>query len=170
MPKPQKKFDLIKHLSADHKLVLKGLRRLENYLENYQTRSNLEKAKNLLDTMKEEMNTHFRKEEEIIFPVLNRHFERALKKIDKDIRPKGGPVNVMFLEHKSMRMIIQNLERAIENEKNNEISGPITQFGALVRSHIFREENVLYVVADAKLKEKTKAKIAKRLLMLSKKT
>jgi len=170
MPKPKKEFDLIKHLSADHKLVLKGLRRLENYLENYQTGSNLKKAKYLLDTMKEEMNSHFRKEEEIIFPVLNRHFERALKKIDKDIRPKGGPVNVMLLEHKSMRMMIQNLERAIENEKNNEISGSITQFGALVRSHIFREENVLYVVADAKLKEKIKAKIAKRLFMLSKKT
>jgi len=90
--------------------------------------------------------------------------------MDKDVRPEGGPVNVMLLEHKSMRMMLQNLEQAMKNQESGEISRIVTQFGTLLRSHIFREENVLYVVADAKLKEGEKAKIVKRLLILSKKT
>jgi len=164
-----KGFSLIDNLNHDHMLVLKSLRKLENRLNKPQRSGELKKATEFLNEIKGEMNIHFQKEEEILFPALNQHFEKALKKMDKPIRPEGGPVNVMFLEHKSMRMIIQNLEHAIKNAEGNEISAFIAQFGALLRSHIFREENVLYIVADAKLKEKEKMKIAKRFQILSKK-
>ncbi len=165
----KKELDLIEHFSADHKLILKNLKKLQDYLDSLSEDSNLEKATELLDTMKKDMKIHFKKEEEILFPALNRHFERALKKMGTDIRPKGGPVNVMLLEHKSLWMIIQNLEQSIKNEANKEITSFMTQLAALLRSHIFREENVLYVVADAKIKEKEKAKISARLRKLSKK-
>jgi len=169
MPRNEKKrLDLIEHFSVDHKLVLKELRRLESILEETSEGSDLKKTGKLMNTIKEEMNIHFRKEEEILFPVLNRYFERAIKKIGGNIRPEG-PVKVMSLEHKALRTIIQNLEKALKNETRNEISGILTQFANLLRSHIFREENVLYIVADAKLKEEEKAKIAERILNLSKK-
>ena len=95
----KKELDLIEHFSADHKLILKNLKKLQDYLDSLSEDSNLEKATELLDTMKKDMKIHFKKEEEILFPALNRHLERALKKMGTDIRPEGGPVNVMLLEH-----------------------------------------------------------------------
>jgi len=109
------------------------------------------------------MNRHFLKEEETFFPVLNRHFERAIKKIGGDIRPAGGPVNVMLLEHKVMRTVIQNLEQTLKDGKKDEISRNLAQLASLIRSHIFREENILHVVAEVKLKREEKVKIAEKL-------
>src|SRR3972149_10246042 len=113
--KEKKELDLTGHSSADHKLVLRSLKKLQDYLDNLSEGSNLDKAKELLGTMKKDMKIHFQKEEEILFPALNRHFERALKKMGTEIRPEGGPVNVMLLEHKALRTIMQNLEKATRN-------------------------------------------------------
>ena len=168
--KRTQELNLSQNLNRDHKLVLKSLRKLENCLAKAPKNSKLKQAVELLKEIKEEMNDHFQKEEEILFPSLNRHFERALAKMGAEIRPEGGPVNVMLLEHKALRTIMQNLEKATRNGSAKEISSFMTQFAALLRSHVFREENVLYVVAEAKIKKREKAKIMARLRNLPKKT
>lgn len=151
---------ITKLFNPDHRRVLKQLTQLENTIKNTKYETRIETATSLLTAIKQEMSNHFHNEEEILFPVLNRYFKKALKKIGGNIRPES-PVKVMLLEHKALRIITQNLEAALEGQKMDEASTNVTKFTSLIRSHIFREENVLYVVADARLTEKEKTKIAK---------
>lgn len=87
---------------------------------------------------------HHGKEENIFFPLLE---ARGMPKA-------GGPIGVMFHEHEQGRILIRRMKESSEAYASGaEGTGKAwaqaaEEYGALLRSHIFKENNVLFPMAE----------------------
>lgn len=87
---------------------------------------------------------HHGKEEDFLFPKL----------IEKGIPKENGPVAVMLFEHEAGRKYIKSLAEAFEKYKAGDKSAIVsikenmTGYINLLRSHISKENNVLFNMAD----------------------
>ena len=83
---------------------------------------------------------HHHKEEEALFPLLVR---RGLPK-------EGGPVSVMLAEHEQGRRLIREMEAATAEIPINSqrFVAAAEQYAALLRQHIWKENNVLFPMAE----------------------
>ncbi len=101
---------------------------------------------------------HHGKEEANLFPRLE---ERGVPK-------EGGPLGMMLHEHDLGRGFIQAIEDAIEGyERNNEgaaqvIAENVGGYTQLLNEHIWKEENVLFQMADQVLSEDDQLDLAER--------
>ena len=93
---------------------------------------------------------HHGKEEDILFPELVKH----------GIPNEGGPVGVMLNEHVMGREYIKALADAVEELKAGNMHAATSFVDAargyvqLLRTHIEKENNVLFMMADKVLDEK----------------
>jgi len=99
---------------------------------------------------------HHGKEEDILFPDL----------VDHGLPKEGGPISVMLHEHQLGRDNIKSLSRAFDEFKGgnklaitNIISGS-RSYVELLRNHIEKENNILFMMADRVLDEKEQSKIS----------
>jgi len=140
-------------LTTDHKESLQRLKVLRLYLGkiNLNIETPVEKKRNILSQTKDyygELNSHIRKEEEVLFPVLEKN------------GMKEHPQNLVE-EHKKFRevlsKIIEILEDAVLNnaessiDKVNELK---EEFISKISNHIFRETYIFYPAALEFIKEK----------------
>ncbi len=101
---------------------------------------------------------HHGKEEDNLFPRLE---ERGVPK-------EGGPLGMMLHEHDLGRGFIQSIDDAIEAyEGGDEASGRVIaenigSFTRLLAEHIWKEENVLFQMADQVLSEDDQQDLAER--------
>ncbi len=99
---------------------------------------------------------HHGKEEDLLFPAM----EKA------GIPNEGGPIGMMLQEHNLGRKYVKNFSDAIDEYKKgdpkaaNKIVKSTSGYIALLRDHMDKEDNILYMIADAHLS----AKIQKELL------
>jgi len=99
---------------------------------------------------------HHGKEEDILFPELVRH----------GIADEGGPVGVMLHEHILGRNHIKELSGAFEEFKNgnkkaaSDIIRSSMNYVQLLRNHIEKENNILFMMADKVLNEAEQSEIA----------
>jgi hemerythrin-like domain-containing protein len=90
---------------------------------------------------------HHGKEEDLLFPQLEK----------KGMPRTGGPVGVMLAEHDQGRQLIQQMAKATEAYPNQPATaGPAWTQAArgyvdLLRAHIAKEDNVLFVMAERML-------------------
>lgn len=93
---------------------------------------------------------HHGKEEDLLFPALI-----------KAGMPKDGPVAVMLMEHQMGRNYIKAIADAyfvfVKGDKNSTtaIIQNTMAYISLLRNHIEKENNILFVMADNALSEKT---------------
>lgn len=98
---------------------------------------------------------HHGKEEEILFPAL----------IKQGMSKEEGPIAVMLYEHQLGRSHIKDLSMAFEEYKKgnkqaiNAIISSSRTYIELLRNHIEKENNVLFVMADRILNETEQSKI-----------
>lgn len=95
-------------------------------------------AQALVDAMLE----HFRVEEEQLFPQLAEIFRVA-----------ANPIEVMCSEHAQMRTLFQDLTAAVEACDKAACTGILETLHFLVQQHNYKEETVLYPMADGALRE-----------------
>jgi hemerythrin-like domain-containing protein len=83
---------------------------------------------------------HHHKEEEALFPLLVR---RGLPK-------EGGPVGVMLSEHELGRELIREMEAALDETPlaSNQFADAASQYISLLHQHIWKENNVLFQMAE----------------------
>jgi hemerythrin-like domain-containing protein len=82
---------------------------------------------------------HHSKEEDILFPALTR----------AGLPLEGGPVGVMLGEHVQGREYIQAMENAAEGSPDYAgFAKSARQYAELLRQHIQKENNVLFVMAE----------------------
>jgi hemerythrin-like domain-containing protein len=99
---------------------------------------------------------HHGKEENILFPLLE---ARGLPKA-------GGPLGVMLNEHEQGRALVREMRQAAEAfAAGAEGSGvrwaqSLDQYAALLRSHIDKENMVLFPMAERMLSENELARVA----------
>ncbi len=99
---------------------------------------------------------HHGKEEEMLFPILEK----------KGVPGTGGPLGVMLAEHQLGRAL---LERMAEAADAYESGGPeaghcwsraVRAYAVLLRGHIFKENEVLFVMAEGLLTDAEQALLA----------
>ncbi len=88
---------------------------------------------------------HHAKEEDVLFPAL----EQA------GIPREGGPVGVMLHEHARGRAFVKGLGEAVMTYRSSGDAHGVVEnarsYADLLRQHIYKEDNVLYMMADQRL-------------------
>jgi hemerythrin-like domain-containing protein len=138
------------HLIHEHESVLKMIEILEAIAQKLDKGeslwiSDLEAALDFSRVFVDKC--HHGKEENILFPKL----------VEIGIPNEGGPVGMMLHEHVIGRGFIAGFAAGTEKYKSGdmqaaaEITKNIRGYGELLTSHIFKENNILYKMADMHL-------------------
>jgi len=137
-------------LSHEHQAILLAIRILEKMSERLETGAkldpaHLEKAVDFIKVFADKC--HHGKEEDLLFPAM----EKA------GIPRTGGPVGVMLHEHAEGRNYVKGMAEAIPGIKKGDKAAArrfaenARNYGALLSQHIFKEDHILYAMADARL-------------------
>lgn len=138
-------------LSADHRVVLKQLKRLEKGLDKIDSdkgaRANIIEA---ADFIKRVVKRHFLKEEEILFPLLGKMPGMG-----------DGPLKMLYLEHEVFKSNNEKFQELVERLRNKEdvvaFKDDIVERGRAViivlREHIDKEDQILFPMAERFLGE-----------------
>ncbi len=132
-------------LRKEHDKVLKILDSLESNLNE----KDIRQSKNNINTLQEEFNKHsLNKEEKVLFPEIEKFMPRD-----------GGPTGMMIIEH-------EDLTESIEMFKDEEDINKLIEIGDhiinLLREHINKENNMLFMMAEMHLNDKQKEIILKK--------
>jgi hemerythrin-like domain-containing protein len=84
---------------------------------------------------------HHGKEEDLLFPALAR----------MGMPTDGGPIGVMLAEHTQGRAAIRGMADAIEQQYPGDFAAFARQYIALLREHINKENNILFMLAERML-------------------
>lgn len=137
-------------LSADHKRVLESLKVMEQAIRDLKSPDIKKTLSDLKDFLKNEIEIHFRKEEEALFP-----------EIEKFIPREGGPVGMMLMEHEDLNRykdsLIKGIDLFLGDENSAKAPALIKENGTsyinLLREHIYKEDNMLFMMADMHLED-----------------
>lgn len=124
---------LTETLRQEHRTVLEHLNRLEIALVESAERG----VRAELTFLETGLVLHRRKEEEVLFPELDRRFGAECP-----------PVRCMLDEHSEERRLLRELNRALEAHDRAEILRSGNAILHHLRNHIWKEENVLFPMAE----------------------
>ncbi len=147
-------------LRAEHEGIVLILDVLEKISENITSGEavQMEHIKQILDFLQVFVDKcHHGKEEDILFPALE----------EAGVPNVGGPIGVMLSEHDRGRKFIGDMNTLIRSHEagNTEalliFTTPALQYMDLLRSHIWKENSVLFPMADEKLSEAKQEEISR---------
>ena len=96
---------------------------------------------------------HHGKEENYLFKEL----------VNKGVPNEGGPVGAMLQEHAKGREYIAQMGRSLDNKDINGFNNAAVQYRDLLRQHIEKENNVLFMMARAGARFRTSSRIGRLL-------
>ena len=146
-------------LKEEHQSVLQKLDALEDVINRLDERDEISsELKELAFFFGTEFWVHFSKEEEALFPEIEKFMPR-----------ESGPLGIMLMEHETLRNTNTKLQRAVNdyfsNSESAEPKGKIAEFGAhfigTLRDHIDKEDNILFMMADMHLDQTQIDKVIK---------
>ena len=131
------------NLEDDHTYIL----RLIDVMERMTTRAapnidDLEEAVDLIRNYADGL--HHAKEENLLFPLLG----------ERGFSSTQGPVGVMLQEHRAGREFVKGISENIQLLKEGDLSAlnmvfaNIHGYGELLQNHIYKENNMLFRMAD----------------------
>ena len=91
-------------------------------------------------TFVEDLEAHFRAEEEVLFPA----YESSTGMI-------GGPTQVMRMEHEQMRGLVRQMKEGLAARDGSAFGGSAETLLILMQQHNMKEENMLYPMCDQAL-------------------
>jgi iron-sulfur cluster repair protein YtfE (RIC family) len=89
------------------------------------------------------MDRHFALEEDIVFPALARVFLVA-----------ENPIEIMRSEHAQMRQLLAELGEAVDAHEKDAFLAILETLHFLVQQHNYKEEGIIYPMADGALPER----------------
>jgi len=132
-------------LREEHNKVLRVLDMLEENLYEKDMRASTENIK----ALEREFDVHsLSKEEKALFP-----------EIEKFIPREGGPTGMMIIEHKDLVTSIKEFKEAIKEKDLSKMDKIGSHIISLLRQHIDKENNILFMIADMHLSDKQKKTI-----------
>jgi hemerythrin-like domain-containing protein len=83
--------------------------------------------------------SHHRKEEDVLFPLLE----------ERGIPRESGPIGCMLNEHEVGRDCVRRMEASIASRPRDNAAyvAAVKEYVALLRQHIFKENNILFQMA-----------------------
>ncbi|MCU4163840.1 hemerythrin domain-containing protein [Carboxylicivirga caseinilyticus] len=133
-------------LSDEHQIILKVIDAV------YSECAELEKGKALdigffqktIDFIKNYADKfHHAKEEDILFKAMLENVEHL----------HCNPISVMLHEHDEDRTFVKGIEEGISENNRSKIIDNTLGYGMLLRDHIYKEDNVLYPMAEEALSD-----------------
>lgn len=149
----------IKILSNEHKNILKMIDILLKECQEIELGKKVNKDffKKGIDFVKIYVDKfHHSKEEDILFIELCKN----------ETQMHCNPVQQMLYEHNLGRDFIKNLEKSLEKNNKNKIIENTKGYCQLLQEHIFKEDNILYPMAENILNSKIKKDIVNKFLKL----
>jgi hemerythrin-like domain-containing protein len=139
-------------LSEEHQIILKALRVLLLECEKMESGKALDRLyfEKVVDFIKNYADTfHHAKEEDILFKAMleNLHGMHC------------NPIPVMLNEHEAGRNFVLGLEQGLRNNATLQILENARGYCYLLQSHIYKEDNVLYPMAEQALNNEQKERI-----------
>lgn len=146
MTSAKKPTDILKE---EHENVLRKLDDLEKVIGHLNKREEITTPlRELASFFETDFWTHFAKEEEALFPELEKFIPR-----------ESGPIGIMLAEHDDLRNTNAEIQRAaheyLDGSNNLETRAVLqnhgTHFITVLRNHINKENNILFMMADMHL-------------------
>ena len=106
-------------------------------LESVIDSGDFENAKKVFEEFRNDMLTHFKQEETVMFAEFN--------------SCSGGgcnPTSVMLAEHDQMRITMDQIKTALENGDKNRALGLCENLLFIMQQHNMKEEQIMYNLAD----------------------
>lgn len=139
-------------LVKDHDEIQKGLKILEAVCDKVEAGASVDTGdmRRMVDFIQNYADRgHHSKEEKILF----------VKMKDAGIPTDGGPVGVMLTEHDLGRNFVKGMIKALDGidagaaKDSTDFVKNARGFASLLTEHIFKENNILYPMADSHLSE-----------------
>jgi len=152
-------------LKDEHQAVLKKLAAFEKIIGRLDKREDLAELKELAAFFQTEFWGHFDKEEQALFPEFD------------SFMPHGaGPIAVMLEEHRVLRDTNEVMQEAIgrylagtnDQATLKTITDNVSHFIGFLRSHINKEDGILFAMADMHLDQRQNDKVARLFLEMDK--
>ncbi|MBT3309344.1 MAG: hemerythrin domain-containing protein [Gammaproteobacteria bacterium] len=106
-------------------------------LENAASTGDWETAESAWKRFNQSMLDHFDNEESLLFPA----FESMTGNTQ-------GPTQMMRMEHKQMRSLLEGLQQAVENHYTEQVLGVADTIMLMIQQHNMKEEQILYPMID----------------------
>jgi hemerythrin-like domain-containing protein len=147
----------VERLKAEHELIERGLTLLEKAVARLEAGQPLpegfpEWAPRFFQQFADQC--HHAKEEDVFFPVLKQ----------RGIPEQGGPIGVMLHEHGLGRDCVGRMREASQAQPFDArtFADAARQYIPLLRQHIFKENNVLFRIAEQVMSEADDADVTGR--------
>ncbi|WP_262966734.1 hemerythrin domain-containing protein [Methylobacter psychrophilus] len=144
------------NLMKEHQLILKYIGLMERYAESALNEFNsfilFEKANDFIvfiDDFADDF--HHAKEEDILFRYLD----------VPGVLTHCNPVPQMLLEHNKAREFVSNMKNSLRTKTLNELVVNMSQYASLLKEHIYKEDNILYPMAERGLSDEAKLSLLK---------
>jgi hemerythrin-like domain-containing protein len=152
-------------LVAEHRSVETVLEQLEGLIDDFLTNAEVPDAAkqalgNISDYLARDLVLHIQKEDRGLFPVLERYLPR-----------EQGPIAVMLHEHREITQAHLDLRKGITELEQHPSTGGIAAAQIRdhgrwlireLRAHLFKEENILFPFAEARLSEEEDQEVVKK--------
>ncbi len=148
-------------LKSEHRGIERMLEWLQQEAERLEAGrpANVETLEKAVDFLRNFADAcHHTKEEKELFPAL----ERA------GVPAEGGPIAVMLADHNEGRGYIRSMAQALEayrqgdREAGATLAASVRGYVELLTSHIWKEDNILFAMADQVLPPATQAELIAR--------
>jgi len=151
MPNEQNNPSASQVLKAEHEVILRVLGVLNKLVDRFNNGQGFEaeafgKCVEFFRLFADAC--HHGKEEDLLFPKLE----------SRGIPRNGGPIGVMLHEHKLGREIVKRMAAALEAPRSDKQAQvrcvqAAREFMALLSQHIYKEDNILFVMGDRVMTE-----------------
>ena len=134
-------------LSEEHKNILKVIHSLNKKCQDLENNKDLDKdffnqAVDFIQNYADKF--HHAKEEDILFKTINENEECM----------HCNPVEQMLHEHDLGRDFVKGAKQGLEENDIKKILENFTGYASLLKDHIFKEDNILYPMADQAISQK----------------
>ena len=133
-------------LSEEHKNLSKVIEAISAECDRVESSNQLNKEffeKTVFFIVNYADKSHHAKEEEILFPELKKD----------DVQMHCDPVPQMLYEHDEGRLFVKELSRGVEEGDISVVLKNARAYVDLIRDHIYKEDNILYPMADEALND-----------------
>src|SRR3989344_3946872 len=139
-------------LSEEHKYILEVIAALNRECQSLESGKGLDKNffEEAIDFIRNYADKfHHAKEEDILFKELCK----------PSVEMHCNPVEQMLYEHDLGRGFVKSMEEGLNKDDKARVIENARGYAALLQDHIFKEDNILYPMADRALSEKVQKSI-----------
>ncbi len=143
-------------LREEHAEIRTALNKFGSLLKKIPSGVSDSELNELSEYLDKDIEVHFKREEEALFPILGKY-----------IGIETGPINVMIIEHNSCRELTSNLKKKIESKDYKSISSAGKALIELLSEHEDKEDSILFHIAEMQLSQDEKLDIMKKMITIN---